>query len=347
MKADVVVVGAGIVGCSIAYELAKTGRRVVVVERGGIGREASWAAGGILTPVHLADYPSALADLCVLAQDRYADFVAELGTDPEFRETGMLLLVRDEEDERAARGLEEWKRSRGQPAERRSDGLFLADIRQVRNPRLTRAIAEAATRLGAEFRTGAPVTGFLRVPGRVHGVRTPGADIHADTTVLAAGAWSGDEAARLGIALPVRPVKGQILLTESPDPPPHIVLHKEQYLVPRADGKILIGSTLEDAGFDKSVTVGAAAFLLRRAVEMWPALESAPLLGSWAGLRPGTPDRLPYIGRAPGWDGLIVAAGHYRNGILLGPVTGSLVRELVEGRTPPELAPFRLDREQN
>ncbi len=344
---DAAIVGAGIVGCSIAYELAKKGLRVTVVDRGPIGREASWAAGGILTPVHLADYPSALAELCVRAQEGYAAFVEEIrgSEDPELRRTGLLLLVRDDRDAQIARTLEEWKRARGQPVELRSDGLFLPDVHQVRNPRLTRAIAEAAKRCGAEFRENTPVAGFLRVPGRVHGIRTSSGDLHAGTTILAAGAWSGEEAAKLGIALPVKPMKGQMLLVETePETVPSILLHRELYLVPRADGRVLIGSTLEDVGFDKRVTAGATEHLLARAIEMCPALEGATLLASWAGLRPGTPDRLPYLGRAPGWEGLVVATGHYRNGILLGPITGASIREVVEGRTPPELAPFALDR---
>lgn len=317
MTPDFVVVGAGIVGCSVAYELAKRGRRVIVVERGEIGREASWAAGGVLTPVHLADYPTPLAELCVRAQEMYPAFVEELGVDVELRRTGMLVLVRDDEDAKAAAVLP--------PHEKTADGFLLPDVMQVRNHRLVRAIAAAATKRGVEFRAHSEVTGFLRVPGRVNGVRTAQGDIQAGTTVIAAGAWSGVEAAKLGIDLPVRPVKGQILLTQGSIP--HILLHREQYLIPRADGKILIGSTLEEAGFDKSVTVGGAQFLLRRAAEIWPALEGAPILGMWAGLRPATPDRMPVIGPAEGWEGLFFATGHYRNGILLGPLTGVMVAD--------------------
>lgn len=340
MTPDVVVVGAGIVGCSVAYELAKERLRVVVVERGEIGRESSWAAGGVLTPVHLADYPSALASICLRAQAEYPRFIEELrgGEDPEYRTTGMLFLIRDAEDETAARELEEWMRTHERPVERRPDGLFLPEVAQVRNHRLTRAIAQAATKLGAEFRTGSAVTGFLRVPGRVNGVRTDRGDLQAKTTVLAAGAWSGQEAARLGISLPVKPIKGQILLAQFPLP--HIVLHKHHYLIPRADGKVLIGTTAEDVGFDKSVTLGAARTMLEAAATMCPGIEGAPLLASWAGLRPGSPDRLPIIGPVPGWEGLVVATGHFRNGILLGPITGSLVRDIILGREPEELRDF-------
>jgi glycine oxidase len=208
---------------------------------------------------------------------------------------------------------------------------------------MTRALAAAARARGAEIRTGTTVEGFLKVPGRVNGVRTDRGDVRAGTTVLAAGAWSGQEAARLGISLPVRPVKGQILLVQH-DALRHVVLHKEQYLIPRADGKVLIGSTIEDAGFDKTVTAGATRMLLQRAIEMEPAIEQATFLGSWAGLRPGSPDRLPFIGPVPGWEGLVLATGHFRNGILLGPVTGALVRELLTTGPTPEHEPFRPDR---
>lgn len=347
---DAVVVGAGIVGCSIAYELAKDGRRVVVVEKGDIGREASWAAAGILTPIHLAEYPAPLVELCLEAQRDYPRILSELksvsDTDLEYRTIGMLMQVRDDEDARAVSGVEAWRKAHGEPCERTSDGLLLPNIGQVRNHRLTRVLAEAATKRGVEFRTNSPVTGFLRVPGRVNGVRTSRGDLQAGTTILAAGCWAGEEAARLGIRLPVRPVRGQLLMVQTPPGTlPHMILHKGRYLVPRADGTILIGSTAEEAGFDKSVTVSGARELLERGIAMLPALKDAPLLASWAGLRPATPDRLPFLGPVPGYDGLILATGHFRNGILLGPLTGLLVRDLLRGAPHPRLHEFRIDRD--
>lgn len=358
---DVAIVGGGIVGCALAYRLSKEKLSVTVVERGEVGREASWAAGGILTPVHLAEYPTPLASLCAASMKLYPRLVEEIrplsASDPEFRTTGLLLLVTDDEGEKAARTLEAWKRERGHPVERLSregalarepgltprlrEALYLPDIAQVRNHRMTAALGDAARRNGVEFRTDSPVTGFLRVPGRVNGVKTPRGDVYAGVTVLAAGAWSAQVLRPLGLDLKVKPVKGQILLAEGGGGfCRHVILEGDAYLVPRADGKVLIGSTLEDAGFDKAVTLDAVHWLSGRAAAMMPGAARLPLLHSWAGLRPATPDRLPYLGRSA-MEGLLVATGHFRNGILLAPVTAELVADLILGRPPSiPLEPF-------
>lgn len=358
---DAVIVGGGIVGCAAAYRLAKEGLSVVLVERGEIGREASWAAGGILTPVHLAEYPTPLASLCGSAMKLYEPLVRELKSsssiDPEFRVSGMLVAVMDDAGQAAARTLEEWKRRNNQPVERLSreetlareprlapsvrEAVLLPDIAQVRNHRMTAAICEAAVRLGAEVRTQVPVTGFLRVPGRVTGVKTSRGDIYAGTTVLAAGAWSAELAGTIGIELKIKPIKGQILLSEAePGFCRHVVLETDTYFVPRVDGKLLIGSTVEDVGFDKDMTLEGVHKLSGRAAAIIPGSPRLPLLGSWAGLRPATPDRLPFLGRA-GVDGLILATGHFRNGILLAPITAEVVADLIQGRPPSvPLEPF-------
>jgi glycine oxidase len=358
---DVLVVGGGIVGVAVAFRMALEKLRVTLLERGDVGREASWAAGGILTPIHLAEYPTPLAALCSASMKLYPGLLEQVralsSIDPEHRVTGLLLVWRDEAGEKAARSLEEWKRGHDQPVQRLSreealarqpglsphvrGALFLPDIAQVRNHRLTAALAEAAARLGAEIHPATPVTGFLRVPGRITGVKTPRGDHYAGTVVLAAGAWSAELARSVGLDLRVTPVKGQMLLTEAaPGFCPHVLLEDETYFVPRADGRLLIGSTLEDAGFDKTVTLQGVGDLARRAAEILPEARRLPLVHSWAGLRPSTPDRLPYLGRAP-LDGLLVATGHFRNGILLAPVTAELTADLLTGRPPGvPLEPF-------
>ncbi len=363
---SVVVVGGGIVGAAVAYSLAREGVPVHLVERGEVGRQASWAAGGVLTPVHLAEYPGPLAALCVASVPMFAPLVAELGTrssiDVELRTTGMLYLVRDEEDASAAATLESWKRQNGQPVERLTgddarrrvpflapdvrEALFISDVQQVRNHRLTRAFVEAAESHGAVVDRNREVTGFLRVPGRVNGVKTSRGDLKAETTVVAAGAWAAELLAQIGVVIPVMPVRGQMLLLEGPrDAIRHVVLSHDQYLIPRADGKVLLGSTVEEVGFDCRVTAEGAEFLLRRLREMAPGARSFTLAGSWAGLRPGSPDRLPHLGRPDGITGLIVACSHYRNGILLAPITGRIVADLIAGRAPGvDLTPFRLGR---
>jgi glycine oxidase len=358
---DALIVGGGIVGAAIAWRLAKEGLAVTLLERGGIGRESSWAAGGMLTPVHLAEYPPALAGACSASLALYEPLcreIAELsGVDPEYRVTGLLLLVTDDAGDEAARLLEAWKVERGQPVEHLTRdeavalepnvtrdlrrALFLPDIAQVRNNRMAVALCGAAARKGAEIRPDTPITGFLRVPGRVNGVKTPRGDVYAGTTILAAGAWSAELLRPLGLDLKVRPVKGQMLLAGgAPDFCRHMILEGETYLIPRADGRILIGSTLEDVGFDKAVTIDAAGDLAIRGARLMPEIGKLPMLTSWAGLRPATPDRLPYLGRAP-VDGLIVATGHYRNGILLAPITAEIVAGLLSGQASPiDLAPF-------
>jgi glycine oxidase len=203
------------------------------------------------------------------------------------------------------------------------------------------ALAEGAKRKGAEIRPNTPVTGFLRVPGRVNGVKTPRGDIYAGTTILAAGAWSSELLQPLGLDLKVKPIKGQILLAGGPpDFCRHMILDGESYLIPRADGRILVGSTLEDVGFDKSVILETIGDLALRGARLMPELGKLPMVTSWAGLRPATPDRLPYLGKGP-LDGLIVATGHYRNGILLAPITAEIVADLLAGQpSSVDLAPF-------
>lgn len=366
LRADVLVIGGGLVGCSIAWECAKRGLSVIVAERGETGRGASWAAAGILTPIHLADYPPALIDLCVAAQATYEAWAAEVravsGIDPEFRRDGMLAIATDDAEEAELAKLHAWKADHGQPHEaldaqgaarvephvspaiRRA--LFLPDVAQVRNNRLVRAVAAAATARRAHFLERAEAVDLHLAGGRVQGARTTAGNVHAGTTVLAAGAWSAEIARRLAIEVPVEPVRGQMLLTELPGGRmSRLVLCGDQYLVPRADGRVLVGSTTERVGFDASVTLDGVRLLAERAARMVPALAGAPLRTTWAGLRPGSPDRIPYLGPVKGIDGLLLACGHFRNGILLGPITGRLIAQTVAGeRTDVSLDAYRVDR---
>ncbi len=352
LRSDVLVIGGGLVGCSIAYECAKRGLSVVVAERGETGRAASWAAAGILTPIHLADYPPALVDLCAAAQASYeawtAEVRAESGIDPEFRRDGMLAIATDEAEEAELAKLHAWKLDHGQPFEaldakgaarveplvnpavRRA--LFLPDIAQVRNNRLVRAVAAAASRRRAHFLACAEALDLDLVGGRVMGARTTAGNLLATTTVLAAGAWSSELARRIAIPLPVEPVRGQMLLTEVPGGRlSRMVLCGDRYLVPRADGRVLVGSTTERVGFDATVTLDAVRMLAECAARMVPTLAEAPLRATWAGLRPGSPNRTPFLGPVAGIDGLLLACGHFRNGILLGPITGRLIAQQIAG----------------
>lgn len=314
---SIAVVGGGIIGCSVALELARAGRRVTLYERGEIGRQASWAAGGVLTPVHLADYPKPLAELCFASQRLYAEWVASLDApEVEYRVCGMFVLIRDDEDERVASRLEGERLS---PAEaHRMEPWLAPDLRgvlhvpgvaQVRNNRLTRAVARAAARAGAEIRE--------------HAEARP-----AERTVVASGAW----------AQHVRPARGQMILATGGGAIRRILLWKDRYLIPRLDGRLLMGSTVEDAGFDASTTDAGLAEIRRDVARIAPRAVELPVERTWAGLRPQTVDRLPVIGA----DGATIwATGHYRNGILLAPITARLVREILEGVEPSiDLTPF-------
>jgi glycine oxidase len=349
---DVVVVGGGIVGLSCAAAASRAGLKVAVVERGRAGREASWAAAGVLTPIHLADYPEPLANLAAFSLGLYPDFVEGAreasGIDPEFAPSGALMVELDEEDEGRGRKLLAWKKKNNQPAERLSarearsiepalsarvrGAVLLPDVGQVRNNRLCRALVLALRRAGVDLLEESPCAeagrGIVRIPGR---------RLEAGRVVIATGAWTAELA-----QAPVRPVRGQMLLAEGP---PgfllHIVIHKDQYLVPRLDGRILAGSTMEEAGFDKRVTMRGVEFLARRAAEICPAVSGLSWAGAWAGLRPGVADRIPYIAPLPSDARTIVASGHFRNGILLAPATASMVVSMILGTpSPVDPAPF-------
>jgi glycine oxidase len=356
---DVAVVGAGLIGAGIAFELAKRGLRTVVVEKGGRpGRESSFAAGGVLAPNAEAELETPLYGLKRRGLDLFPDWVAaiekESGIDPEFRRDGLLAVALDESGEKENARREALVRATGQRVERLGaaevgkrepaiaasarSALFFPDEARVDNERLSLAAAVAARRFGAEFRYGNPVTGLARAGSRVEGVITPFGRISAGATVLAAGAWSA-YVDGLPFAIPVKPARGQIVVLRAPSPPIASVLScGEIYAVPRNDGRVLIGATVEDVGFDKSVTAGAVRWLLDGAARFLPSFDSLPVETSWAGLRPEAADHLPLIGAAPGAEGLFIATGHFRAGIVLAPLTALAIAALVaEGRTSEDL----------
>jgi glycine oxidase len=361
---DAIVVGGGIVGLSAARELAASGARVVVVERRRVGEEASSAAAGMLAPQVHADGDTPLLDLSLRARDRHlalaGELEAETGISVELSTLGALDLAFTDEDERALSARAAWQRGHGLPVEeltgeeiRQAEpnlnpavrkGVLIAGDRRLDNVRLVRALAASAVTRGASLVCGRPVTALLVEGGRVAGVRT-GADVlRAPVVVNAAGAWAG----RLEgdpEPPPVEPVRGQIAtFVVAPALVRHVVWSARGYLVPRPDGRLLAGTTLENAGFDKSVTAGGLRAVLDIALEIAPRLVDVPVVDTWAGLRPGTPDGWPILG-AGGLGGLFHAAGLYRNGILLGPLAGELVARLAMGRPPGvDLAPFAVTR---
>ncbi len=363
---DVVIVGGGVIGLSVAYYCAGAGLRVTVLERGSLGREASWAGAGIIPAGRGATARSPYAKLLGTSSEMWPQISAELreqtGIDNGFVRSGGFEIGFDQADSHALRSAAGHYSKEGitwrelSPAAARELEPVLAgpfavayhipDMAQVRNPRHLKALAAASAKRGARFVTDAPVVGFDRDGDRVLGVRTLDATFAAGSTVVTAGAWSSGVLESLGVALPVKPIRGQIaLLATDRILLRHIVMLGREYLVPRLDGRVLVGSTEEDVGYDARPTPTGIHALLDMAIAIAPALGSAHLERTWAGLRPGSPDSKPFIGRVPGLEGLVVASGHYRAGLQLSPVTGVIVKQLIAGEAPcVPIDAFRLDR---
>ncbi|HYO59366.1 glycine oxidase ThiO [Archangium sp.] len=361
---NVVIVGGGVMGCGIALRLRQTGARVTVLERSIPGAEASSAAGGILAPQKEAEGPGPFLELCLRSRGLYPDFAAELqaltGVNVNYLPSGLLSLAFDEAGAQRLEATVGWQRA----LDLRAELLGPAEVRtlepqlsphvlaaarfpedhQVDNRLLTRALTMAAARVGATFRTGY-VRGVVEENGRAVGVDLDGETLRADAVVIAAGSWSG---LVQGISLDprvVRPARGQMVQLQTRLPPfSHVIFSDTGYVIPRADGRVIVGSTLEFAGFEKNVTAEGLHRILSLAMQICPALASAPVQETWAGLRPYTDDHLPILGAGP-LPGLFLATGHFRNGILLAPITAKLMAQAVLGETPSvDLTPFRFDR---
>ncbi|WP_339486620.1 glycine oxidase ThiO [Pseudomonas sp. EL_65y_Pfl2_R95] len=345
-----VIVGGGVMGLLSALNLAKHSD-VVLLESAAVGTEASWAGGGIVSPLYPWRYSDAVTALAQWSQDFYPrlgeQLLAATGIDPEVHSTGLYWLDLDDEDAALAWASSLQKNLKpvditavhaavpalGMGYQR---AIHMADVANVRNPRLVKALRAALLQLpNVTLKEHSPVTGFIHKDKRVIGVQTAAGAIMGDHVVLAAGAWSGELLKPLGIELPVEPVKGQMILYKcAEDFLPSMVLAKGRYAIPRRDGHILIGSTLEHEGFDKTPTDIALASLTASAEELLPALADAEVVGHWAGLRPSSPEGIPFIGPVPGFDGLWLNCGHYRNGLVLAPASCQLLADLVQCDVP-------------
>lgn len=347
---DCIVIGGGLIGMLSARELAQGGLRVLLLERGEIGREASWAGGGILSPLYPWRYADAVNRLACWSQGRYEALARELsdesGVDPEWTRSGMLLLEPGDGADASA-----WAERFDVPleqvdAERCRDlepglasgataAVWMSTVAQVRNPRLVRSLRGSLLLRGIDVEENAPVDELMVRGGRVLGVRSGSREWHAERVVVAGGAWSAQLLRGLGPPLAIEPVRGQMLVFRAePEVVRHIVLREGRYLIPRRDGHVLIGSTLEQVGFDKSTTEEARRSLWEAAIEMVPALGDYPVERHWSGLRPGAPDGVPVIGTVNDISGLYVNAGHFRNGVVMGPGSARLLADLILGRSP-------------
>nr|WP_148927008.1 glycine oxidase ThiO [Stutzerimonas stutzeri] len=351
MPVTICVVGAGVIGMLSSLQLAEQGASVVLLDQHSAGTEASWAGGGIVSPLYPWRYDASISALAHWSQDFYPKLGEALqqqsGIDPEVHVTGLYWLDLEDEDQALA-----WAHRHTRPLHRVameqvraavpslgegfSKAVYMPGVANVRNPRLLQSLRAALAKLpNVTIIEHCPVSGFVREGTRIVGVQTAQGEMRADQVVVAAGAWSGNLLATLGLELPVKPMKGQMILFKCAEGfLPSMVLAKRRYAIPRRDGHILVGSTLEDVGFDKTPTKDALESLKATAVDLLPGLADAEVVKHWAGLRPASPDGIPYIGPVREYEGLWLNCGHFRNGLVLAPASCQLLADLMLDRSP-------------
>lgn len=364
--ADVLVVGGGVIGCAVAREVARRGGNVTLLERGAPGAEASSVAAGMLAPQAEAERSGAFLDLLLAGRARFPALAAalheETGIDVGYRQEGTLLLAFTDQDEREMEARFAWQHEAGLKVERLTAteartsepaispktrwALRFPGDHQVESGRLAHALKISAERRSARIRSGSAVRRICRNGDRVTGVvLEDDTRIAADSVVIAAGCWSG-RLEGLPRRLPVHPVHGQLAMVEHRPPLlDHVIDSPRGYLVPRGDGRLVLGATVEERGFRKAVTPGGLRRIFAAGAEMVPVLDNAPLTAVRSGLRPATPDLLPVLGPDPDTAGLLYATGHFRNGILLAPITGEIIATLAAGEeSPVDVEPFSVER---
>lgn len=352
---DFLIIGGGINGLLLARELAPSGADITLLERGRCGKEASWAGGGIVSPLYPWRYQSAVTALASWAQDFYPqlaeELIAQTGIDPQLRQTGLLMLHPEDE----LRALQ-WARSHGRSMElvkvdflrqrepdlsrQHSRGLWMPEVSNVRNPRLNKALLSSLNKqVNVTVREECSVVSIS--PGGSHCTVTyrdrDGASQVTDAhqVVISAGAWSAGLLDGLPVSLKVEPVKGQMLLYKFDKPPIQtIALFNGRYLIPRLDGHLLLGSTLEYCGFDKQVSIDARMDLMASGQALLPLLKSQQPIAQWAGLRPAAPQGIPYIGRLAEGMEVYINAGQFRNGLVLAPASARLLADQLLKREP-------------
>ncbi|MGD0960787.1 MAG: glycine oxidase ThiO [Methylomonas sp.] len=344
LHTDILIIGGGVSGLLTALELRKAGRDVALIDKSALGRESSWAGGGILLPIYPWRQAQAISELVYHSLKSYPDLVSELfaetGIDPELRDCGMLVCKNP--DETAALAWLQKYRISGLSAGGRQtsflntefqNALWLPEIAHVRNPRLLQSLSAYLRKIGVRFFEGAVINHIEIDRRRIQRLISADRQFTCNELIICAGAWTAEILKQWLPAAkspPIQPVKGQMLLfSADPETLPFMVLDGEHYLIPRRDGKILAGSTVESVGFDKSVTRPAKEELYDFATRLLPRLRQYPLSMHWAGLRPGSADGVPFIGRHPDFGNLSINAGHFRNGVVMGPASARLLADLL------------------
>lgn len=349
MQADILIVGGGVSGLLSGLELARAGLSVTIIERGEPGRESTWAGAGILSPLLPWDYGMEVNSICHRSQalwPRWIEFIHDNSpTDPEYWRCGMLVLGNT------------GNVFAGQPANADDvsvappplpivteppwldNGTWLPHVAQIRNPRLSKSLVEASGNLGVRILAGTEVLSLSVNQNQIKSINTSNGTLSAGTYVITAGAWSQALIGPYSASLDIQPVRGQILLFQrQPGVLPCIVYRTGHYLVPRKDGLILAGSTLEHAGYDKSTTLEARHELLEFARSTLPCLAASEPIRQWSGLRPGSPDNVPTISRHPEIENLYLNSGHFRYGVTMAPASSELLLSLILDR-PPRIDP--------
>lgn len=356
----VLVVGGGIIGLMSALELSRAGCQVTVLDQQQHGRAASWAGGGILSPLYPWRYNAAVNRLAHLAPMLYNTLALELlestGIDIEVSRCGMLMLDVDDHRDALAWSIQEGNQHAemlGRSAIQRinprlnsdfQQGLWHKDVANVRNPHVIKALIKHLEKNKVKLAHSVQIIDYKRQGQSVSAVIDQhGQTWSADHIVIACGAWSGLLAQKFALPLPVRPIKGQMILYKTPPRwLPTMLMSGNSYLIPRLDGHILCGSTLEDTDFDDRTDPEALQLLRQKAEKIAPELAKMSIKQQWAGLRPASPNGVPYIGRAPNFDNLWVNAGHFRNGIVLAPASARLLREqLLDQRSSINITPYQ------
>ncbi|MFD2171509.1 glycine oxidase ThiO [Tumebacillus lipolyticus] len=366
-QTDALIIGGGVIGCAIAYELAKAGVKALVLEKETLGSQSTRAGAGMLGAQVEMMEPGPFFELGIKSRALFPNLQEELrelsGIDMELQTPGIFRVAVDEADRAALLARQSWQTAAGQRAvwfedeELRSElgdlltpkfgALYLPDDHQVRNPQLLLALAASAKRLGVQFIEQTAMVGFLEENGAVVGVKTIEGEVRANRVILAAGAWTGLIANQLGLELPIYPVRGQSFLLDSFAPPtPFTIYTHGCYILPKRNGQVYVGATEEpQAGFDRRPNLRSLAVLSTQAINLFPSIGQLPFAAPLAGLRPGSRDGLPFLGPVPGIEGLYLASGHFRNGVLLSAITGRVIAELLTGNAPSvDLTPFAVDR---